>query len=149
MCLTSMTQRCQTWSLTKALVKKLETSQRAVERRMFNVKLNDRIRNTIIRQRTRVKDIVQYVTNTKWIWAGHIARINDNGWAIRSAEWQIKGVRSVGRPKRHWRDDIVGQQGAVWTRIAKDREKKKGCSSDCPVRCAALLSQCSAWLVRC
>ena len=25
--------------------------------------------------------------------------------------------------KRRWRDDIVGQQGAVWTRIAKDRER--------------------------
>ena len=40
---------------------------------MLNVKLKDRIRNTIIRQRTRVTDIVQYVTNTKWKWAVHIA----------------------------------------------------------------------------
>ena len=44
-------------------------------------------------------------------------------WTIRSTEWQIKGVRSVGRPKRRWRDGIVEQQGAVWTRIAKDRER--------------------------
>ena len=39
---------------------------------MLNVKLKDRIRNTTIRQRTRVTDIVQYVTNRKWKWAGHI-----------------------------------------------------------------------------
>ena len=32
---------------------------------MLNVKLEDTIRNTTIRQRTRVTDIVQYVTNTK------------------------------------------------------------------------------------
>ena len=37
-------------------------------------------------------------------------------------EWQLEGVRSVGRPKRRWRDDIVGQQGVKWTRIAKDRK---------------------------
>ena len=80
------------------------------------------LRNTIIRQRTRVTDIVQYVTNAKWKWAGHFARMKDNRWTIRSTEWQTEGVRSVGRPKRRWRDDIVGQQGAVWTRIAKDRE---------------------------
>ena len=49
----------------KSIVKKLETSQRAMERRMLKVKLEDRIRNTTIRQRTRVTDIVQYVTNTK------------------------------------------------------------------------------------
>ena len=67
-------------------------------------------------------DRVQYVTNTKWKWAGHIARMKDNRWTIKSTEWHIKGVRSVGRPKRRWRDGTVGQQGTVWTRIAKDRE---------------------------
>ena len=105
--LPTMTYGCQTWSLIKVLVKKLETSQRAMERKMFYVKLNDKIRNTIIRQRTKVTNIVQYVTNTKWKGAGHIARMKDNRWTIRSTWWQINGVR----PKRRWRDDIVGQQG--------------------------------------
>ena len=103
--LPAMAYGCQTWSLTKALVKKLETNQRAMERKMLNVKLKDRIHNTIIWQRTRV----QYVTNTKWKWAGHIVRMTDSRLTIRSTEWQIKGVRSVGRPNRRWRDDIVGQ----------------------------------------
>ena len=49
--------------------------------------------------------------------------MKDNRWTIRSTEWQTEGVRSVRRPKRRWRDDIVGQQGAVWTRTAKDRER--------------------------
>ena len=49
--------------------------------------------------------------------------MRDSRWTIRSTEWQIKDVRSVRRPKRRWRDDIVGQKGAVWTRIAKDRER--------------------------
>ena len=53
--LPAMTYGCQTWSFTKAFVKKLETSQRAIERKMLNVKLEDKIRNSIIRQRTRVK----------------------------------------------------------------------------------------------
>ena len=92
---------------------------------MLNVKLKDRIRNIITRQRTRVTDtdLVQYVTNLKWKWAGHIAGMKDNRWTIRNIVWQIKGVRSVGRPKRRRRDDIVEQQGAVWTGIAKDRKR--------------------------
>ena len=89
---------------------------------MLNVELKDTIRNTIITQRTRETDIVQYVANVKWKWDGHIAGMKDNKWTTRSAEWQTKGERSVGRPKRRWRDDIVGQQGAVWTRIATNRE---------------------------
>ena len=40
---------------------------------MLNVKLKDRICNTIIRQRTRVTDIVTFVTNANWKWAGRIA----------------------------------------------------------------------------
>ena len=63
---------------------------------MLHAKLKDRIRTTIIRQRTRVTDKAQYVTNTKWKLAGHIARMKDNTWTIRSTEWQIKSARSVG-----------------------------------------------------
>ena len=87
--LPAMTYGCQTRSLAKASVKKLETNQRAMERKMLNVKLRDRIHNTIIRQRTRVTGIVQYVTNTKWKWAEHIAWMKDNRWTIRSFEWQM------------------------------------------------------------
>ena len=67
--------------------------------------------------------VAEFKTNLKWKWAGHITHMKDNRWTIKSTEWQIKGVRSVGRPKHRWRDDIVGQQGAVWTRTAKDRER--------------------------
>ena len=52
-----------------------------------------------------------------------VAGMKDHRWTIASTEWQIKGVRSARRPKRRWRDDIVGQQGAVWTRTVKDRER--------------------------
>ena len=54
--LPAMTYECQTWSLIKALVKNLKTSHRAMKRKMLNVKLKDRIRNTTIRKRTRVTD---------------------------------------------------------------------------------------------
>ena len=119
--LPAMTYGCQTWSLTKALAKKLETSQRAMERRMLNVKLKDRIRNTIIRQRTRGSDIVQYVTNMKWKWAGHIARMKDNIWTVRSTE----GVRSVERPKSRWRDDIFGATRSGMDEDSKGQKKRE------------------------
>ena len=46
-----------------------------IESKMLHVKLKDKMGNIVIRQRTRVTDIVQYVTNTKWKWAGHISRM--------------------------------------------------------------------------
>ena len=56
-------------------------------------------------------------------YSGISSDVKDNRWVIRNREWQRKDGRSVRKPKRRWRDDIVGQQGAVWTRIAKDRER--------------------------
>ena len=56
-------------------------------------------------------DIDEYATKAKWKWEGHTVHVNDHRWTIRSTEWHITmGVRSAGRPKHHWRDDIVGQQ---------------------------------------
>ena len=80
--------------------KNLETSQEAMERKMLNAKLKDRIRHTTIRQRTRVTDIVQYVTNAKWKWAGHIARMKDSRLTVRSTVWLIKGVEASWKTKR-------------------------------------------------
>ena len=92
-------------------------------RKMLNVKLKDRIRNTTIRHRTGVTDTLQYVTYTKWRWDGHIARMKNNRWTIRSTEWQIKGVRSVGKPKRRWVDDVVGATGSSVDKDSKGQRK--------------------------
>ena len=73
-----MAYGCQTWFLTKASVKNLETNQRVMERIISNVKLKDRIRNTMLRQRTTVTDMVTYIANVKWKWAEHIALMDDN-----------------------------------------------------------------------
>ena len=67
-----------------------------MEWKMLNAKLKDRIRTAIIRQRTRVTDIVQYVTSTTWKWAGDLARMKDNRWTIETRqhimEWKINVV---------------------------------------------------------
>ena len=37
----------------------------------------DSVRNTVIKQGTRVTDIAEHVTNANSKWAGHIARMKD------------------------------------------------------------------------
>ena len=91
---------------------------------MLNVNLKDRNLNTIIRQSTRVMDLAEYVTNVRWNGLDTLPEWKTMyRWTIRSTEWQIKGVRLVGRPKHCLRDNIVWQQGMVWSRTAKDRER--------------------------
>ena len=40
-----------------------------------------------------------------------MARMKDNRRTVRSTEWQTESVRSVGRPKRLWRDCGVTGSG--------------------------------------
>ena len=72
--LPSITYGCETWVLTKAHIQKLQVCQRAMERSMLGIKIKDKIRNTIIRERTEVIDIIDKICRQKWRWAEHMAR---------------------------------------------------------------------------
>ncbi|CAG9118773.1 unnamed protein product [Plutella xylostella] len=89
---------------------------------MLGVSLMDRIRNEVIRQRTKVTDIAVKICKLKWQWAGHICRRTDNRWGRRVLEWRPRtGKRSVGRPPARWTDDLRRVAGSGWMRKAEDR----------------------------
>ena len=121
--LPTMTYGSETWSLTKYLETKLQTAQRAMERQMLHISLRDKVKCTTIRQLTGVADILIKIKQSKWRWAGHVARRNDNRWTKRMLEWQPRmGKRRRGRQKRRWRYDITSYIGMTWARVAEDRK---------------------------
>ncbi|CAH2235547.1 jg23974 [Pararge aegeria aegeria] len=61
-----MTYGAETWTLTARLIHKLQVAQRAMERAMLGISLRDKIRNEVIRQRTKVTDITFLVSILKW-----------------------------------------------------------------------------------
>ena len=92
-----------------------------MERRMLNITIRDKIRNTEIRKQTQVKDIMVKIKEAKWRWAGHLMRRDDNRWTRRVTEWQPRnGKRTRGRQKRRWRDDLTTYMGPTWTRLAQE-----------------------------
>ena len=108
------------------MTNKLRTSQRAMERKMLDRKLQDKIPCSEIRKRTKIIDIIQYTLKLKWKWAGHIARMKDNRWTKCCTEWQPRrGKRSRGSPSRRWQDDIREKEGTTWIRKATDRQQWK------------------------
>ena len=80
--LPTMTYGCQTWSLNKQMTNKLRTAQRAMERKMLDLKLKDKIPCAEIRKRTKIIDIIEYTLKQKWKWAGHIARLKEDNPVI-------------------------------------------------------------------
>ena len=69
--LPTMTYDCQTWSLYKQLTNKLRTAQRAVERKMLNLKQQNKVPCSEIRKRTKITDMAEYTLKQNW--AGHVA----------------------------------------------------------------------------
>lgn len=120
--LPTMTYGAETWTLTQKTVHKMRVAQRAMERTMLGIRLQDRVRNTEIRRRTKVKDIGERVVELKWSWAGHMARRGDGRWSTAITEWWPRlGRRNVGRPMVRWTDDLHRVAGQIWMRVARDR----------------------------
>ena len=94
---------------------------------MLHLSLRDKVRSTDIRKKTKVQDIMEKIKTSKWKWAGHLIRSQDDRWTKRLTEWQPRvGKRRRGRQKRRWRDDITDYMGsAAWTRTAQTRHRWK------------------------
>jgi len=113
-----------TLTLTQKSAEKLRVAQRAMERSMLGVSLRDRIPNEIIRQRTKVVDVVERIATMKWAWAGHLAR--DGRWTKRVIEWRPRheALRSRRRPPTRWTDDLRRVE-SNWLSAAHDRTRWK------------------------
>ena len=71
-----------------------------MERKILGIKITDKIPNEEISVKTNILNIIKHITNTKWRWARHVARMQDNRWTIRTTEWQVgKGRRLGADPK--------------------------------------------------
>jgi hypothetical protein len=121
------TYGAETMTLTKASVNKLSVTQRAMERAMLGISLRDRVRNQVIRARSKVKDVAEVILAMKWRWAGHVARDDEDKWTKRLLCWRPRtSSRSAGRPQLRWRDDLVRFAGPTWMRDAQNRTEWRG-----------------------
>ena len=62
----TMTHGYQTWSLSKQLTNKLRIAQKAMERKMLDSKLQDKVPCSEIRKRTKMLDIIEYTLKQKF-----------------------------------------------------------------------------------
>ena len=126
--LPAMLYACETWATTKREEQRLTTAQRAMERAMLGLSLRDHIRNEEVRERTGVKDVIAEYKESKFRWAGHVARFTDGRWTRAVVEWYPRDrKRPLGRAPLRWDDEIRKRMGPTWTRTARSREDWKRC----------------------
>ncbi|CAH2235387.1 jg5955 [Pararge aegeria aegeria] len=111
---------------------------------MLGISFRDKIRNEVIRQRTKVTDIAFRVSILKWQWAGHVCRRTDGRWSRKVLEWKRRvGKRSVRRPPTRWSDGLRKVAGIDWMSKAQDRKSWR-CLKDERGLCPAVDAQ---WLL--
>src|SRR6202012_1936086 len=123
-----LTYGAETLKLRKASEKKLRVTQRAMERSMLGISLQDKITNQWIRQQTEVVDVMERIASLKWNWAGHIARMTDERWTVNIMNWRPLTTRPMGRPPERWTNSIKQTACKNWQQMANDRSewRRKG-----------------------
>lgn len=117
-----ITYGCETWSLSKHHRDKLQCCQRAMERSMLGIKKQDRKRNTFIRSKTRIVDILTKIDQLKWRWVGHMLRSTQDKWSKIVTDWYPRdGKRKRGRQLKRWEDELKLTAGPYWRRVTRDR----------------------------
>lgn len=121
-----ITYGCETWALTKHHRNMLEHCQRAMERSMIGIKKQDKIRNIVIRSKTKVTDILTRIDSLKWRWTGHMLRGTQEKWSSIITHWYPRdGRRNRGRQSKRWEDELKLTAGPKWRRVARDRVQWK------------------------
>lgn len=85
---------------------------------MLGIKRTDEVPNSTIRDRTKLTDVIQRITQSKWKWAGNPGPNEEQQIDKRLLERRTRvDKRSQGRPRMRWSDDIKRIEGN-WINIA-------------------------------
>lgn len=114
---TLVTNKRQDSKIQAAEMKFLRTSVKKTRR--------DRIQNIKIREDLNVEPLVQRIQKARLRWFGHVKRMGKERVARRELEREVKGKRSVGRPRRRWMDQIWKDIREAGLDVAEVMEQEK------------------------
>ena len=129
---------CETWTLTKARIKKLEVFENGILRRIFGPiydAANDqwtRRHNIDLRQLSGQPFIQDVVKSRRLRWAGHCARMTEERTPKIVMNGTVQGRRPVGRPRYRWIDNVKEDVHNIapdidnWQEAAQDRRHWRG-----------------------
>jgi len=69
---------------------------------MCGVKLQDSVLSRGLRERLGLDGIISVLQQNRLQWYGHMPWKKDNDWVKKCMEYEVKGARPRGRPKKIW-----------------------------------------------
>jgi len=68
--------------------RRLEASHTAMERKILDIKWQDRVPNKTVKERSKLPELMAIIMRQKWKWAGHVSRMTKN-WAHDLTKWRL------------------------------------------------------------
>jgi len=123
----SMLHGSETWPVRKENEVALQQAEMRMVSWMCGVKLKDRSPSKELRERLGIDDIALVLQQNRLRWYGHVLQKVDDDWVKKCIEYEVKGPRPGGRPKRTWREFVEKdcQARTLNKENAMDRSKWK------------------------
>jgi hypothetical protein len=126
---------CETWSLTLREEHILRVFENRVLRRIFGPKRDEvtgewrKLHNEELHILFSSPNIIRQIKSRRMRWAGHAARIGEEGNMYSVLIGKPEGKRPLGGPRRRWENGIrmdlreIGWGSADWIQLAQNRDR--------------------------
>lgn len=102
----SLTYGSECWTTTKNNERRITTSEMRFLRSTAGYSLRDRKRNEDIREELKIFNITDKIKDYRQQWKEHLERMEHDRLPKIYYRYRAKGRRSLGRPKKRWKEQI-------------------------------------------
>ena len=104
----------ETWCLRENEMAILRRTERAMVRAMCGAKLMERRRTEDLMEMLGLKETVVQMAKANGVrWYGHVLRRDDDHVLRKALEFEVKGKRKRGRPRKTWRSQVEKESRSV------------------------------------
>jgi len=96
----------ENWTLTASQRRRIEAAEMRLLRPLAGYTLYDHKTNNAIRKELRITNILDKIDEYRKKWLLHIHRMPQNRIPLKSYNYRPQGRRSIGRPKKRWREQL-------------------------------------------
>ena len=96
----------ENWTLTASQRRRIEAAEMKLLRPLAGYTLHEHKTNNSIRKQLRTTSILDKIDEYRKKWLLHIQRMPQNRNPLKLYNYRPQGRRSIGRPKKRWREQL-------------------------------------------
>jgi len=96
----------ENWTLTVLKRRRIEEAEMKLLRPLTGYTLYDHKTKDYIRRELRITGVLEKIDEYRRNWSQHYQRIQQNRIPLKSYHYRPQGRRTIGRPKKRWREQL-------------------------------------------